>query len=111
VEIISAITRRAQSGSIGMADSIVVSNQFKQDFQTEYQVIETSEKIIETAIDMAELYALRGYDAVQLASGRELNLQCLTHNLSAVTFVSADKDLNRAALSEGLAVEDPNNYP
>jgi len=111
VEIISAITRRAKGGSISTSDSIAICNQFKQDFQTEYQVIEISGKIIKTAISMAELYALRGYDAVQLASGRELNILCLTNSLPAVNFVSADNDLNKCALSEGLAIENPNNYP
>ncbi|WP_323251150.1 hypothetical protein [Spirulina sp. CCNP1310] len=60
---------------------------------------------------MAKLYALRGYDAVQLASGRELNILCLTNNLPVVNFVSADNDLNQCALSEGLVIENPNNYP
>ncbi|MEE3719522.1 type II toxin-antitoxin system VapC family toxin [Tumidithrix elongata RA019] len=111
VEIISAITRRAKSGSINIADAIAIRNQFKKDFQAEYQVIEISEKIINSAINMAELYTLRGYDAVQLASGCELNILCITNGLLGVNFVSADNDLNKAALDEGLVIENPNNYP
>ena len=110
VEIVSAITRRAKNGSINITDAIAIRNQFKKDFQTEYQIIEISEKIINSAINIAELYALRGYDAVQLASGRELNILCITNGLTAVNFVSADNSLNTAALNEGLIIENPNNY-
>jgi uncharacterized protein len=111
VEIVSAITRRAKNGSINVTDVIAVRNQFKQDFQTEYQIIEISEKIINSAINIAELYALRGYDAVQLASGRELNTLCIANGLTGVNFVSADNNLNTAASGERLIIENPNNYP
>ncbi|MGA1132610.1 MAG: type II toxin-antitoxin system VapC family toxin [Prochlorotrichaceae cyanobacterium] len=110
VEIVSAITRRAKNGSINVADVIAVRNQFKQDFQTEYQIIEISEKIINSAINIAESYALRGYDAVQLASGQELNVLCITNGLAGIHFVSADNNLNTAASAEGLIIENPNNY-
>lgn len=89
VEIVSAITRRAKNGSLNVTDAIAIRNQFKQDFQTEYQIIEISEKIINSAIDVAESYALRGYDAVQLASGRELNILCITNGLTGINFISA----------------------
>jgi predicted nucleic acid-binding protein len=111
VEIISAITRRAKSGSISSTDAATICSQFKQDFQSQYQVIEISETVVNSAMTMAELYTLRGYDAVQLASGRELNILCNKNGLPAVIFVSADNELNRAASREGLAIENPNNYP
>jgi len=53
---------------------------------------------------------LRGYDAVQLASGRELNILCITNGLTGANFVSADNNLNTAASDEGLIVENPNDY-
>ena len=110
VEIVSAITRRAKNGSLNVTDAIAIRNQFKQDFQTEYQIIEISEKIINSAMDLSESYALRGYDAVQLASGRELNILCITNGLTGVNFVSADNNLNSAASAEELIVENPNDY-
>jgi uncharacterized protein len=111
VEIISAITRRAKGGSISITDAKNVGSQFKKDFQTDYKVIQISETIINSAIRVAELYALRGYDAVQLASGCELNILCITNGLPVPIFVSADNELNKAALSEGLIIKNPNNYP
>lgn len=110
VEIISAITRRAKSGSISSEDAIAIRHQFKEDIQSEYQVIEITENIINSAMIMAEVYALRGYDAVQLASGRELNILCVTNSLPSVIFVSADNNLNAAALAEGLVIKNPNDY-
>ena len=58
---------------------------------------------------MAETYALRGYDAVQLAAVLEVNTIRLNLGLSALIFVSADGDLNTAATAERLSVENPNS--
>lgn len=111
VEIIAAITRRARGGSISVSDATAICNQFRRDIQSEYQVIEITESIINSAMVLAETYGLRGYDAVQLAAGREVNLLCIANSLPLVTFVSADKELNAAVASEKLLFENPNNYP
>lgn len=111
VEIVAAITRRSRGGSIITTDAIAVCNQFKSDLRSEYQVVEITESIINSAMVLAEAYGLRGYDAVQLGSGRAVNALCIANSLPLVTFVSADSELNVAAASEGLIVENPNNYP
>lgn len=111
VEIVAAITRRARSGSISAANAMAACNQFRSDLQSEYQVVEITERIITSAMALAETQGLRGYDAVQLAVGREINALCIANSLPPVTFVSADNELNAAAASEGLLVENPNNYP
>jgi uncharacterized protein len=46
VEIIAAITRRATGGSIDSADAVALCHQFRIDLETEYQVIEISDRII-----------------------------------------------------------------
>lgn len=62
-------------------------------------------------MNYANKYELRGYDAVQLAASLEVEKRIkLTGGLPLI-FVSADNDLNQAALGEGLSVENPNNYP
>jgi hypothetical protein len=59
---------------------------------------------------LAQRYALRGYDAVQLASALELS--ALARSVQAtMIFVSADDELNAAAVMEGLQVENPNLHP
>lgn len=111
VEIVAAITRRARGGSISATDATAACNQFRSDRQSEYQVVEITDSIINSAMALAEAHGLRGYDAVQLAVGREINTLCLANRLPPVTFVSADDELNAAAASEGLIIENPNNYP
>lgn len=44
VEIVAAITWRTRSGSISATDVATVCNQFKNDLQTEYQIIEITVK-------------------------------------------------------------------
>jgi len=51
---------------------------------------------------------LRAYDAVQFAAAQQVNMAYIAQGLPSVTFVSADHKLNAAALTEGLAVDDPN---
>lgn len=111
VEIIAAITRRARSGSISVADAAMICNQFRNNIQVDYQVIEITEEIIESGMMLAEMRGLRGYDAVQLAAGCAINALSVASGLPPIVFVSADNELNLAAASEGLLVENPNNYP
>ena len=111
VEIVAAITRRSRGGSIGATDAATACNQFRSDFQADYQVVEVTQNIINSAMTFAEIYGLRGYDAMQLAAGCAVNALCLANGLPALTLVSADNELNVAALNEGLVVENPNNYP
>lgn len=110
VEIIAAITRRTCGGSISIVDATAVCNQFRIDLRSEYQVVEITDGIINCAMALAEAYGLRGYDAVQLAAGREINNICVSNNLPPIAFVSADAELNAAAAKEGLIIENPNNY-
>jgi hypothetical protein len=60
---------------------------------------------------VAETYGLRGYDAVQLAAALDVNTSYHAAGLPTITLISADAELNAAATSEGLTVENPNNYP
>ncbi|MFB2891565.1 type II toxin-antitoxin system VapC family toxin [Aerosakkonemataceae cyanobacterium BLCC-F50] len=111
VEIVAAITRRALGGSISATDATAACNQLRNDLNSDYQVVEITEKIINSAMELAENNGLRGYDAVQLAVGLEINTLCLTNSLPAAIFVSADNELNTAAAKEGLIIENPLNYP
>lgn len=111
VEIVAAITRRSRSRSISVSDATATCNQLRSDLKKNYQIIEITEIIINSGMALAETYGLRGYDAIQLAVGRAVNTLCITHGLPSTIFVSADKELNAAAVSEGLVIENPNNYP
>ena len=56
-------------------------------------------------------HGLRGYDAVQLAAAIQVRDERLALGASPPTLVSADTELNAAAMMEGLRVENPNHHP
>ena len=111
VEIVAAITRRSRTGSISVTDATAIIHQLRKDSRKDYQVIEITESIINSGMVLAETYGLRGYDAIQLAAGRAVNILCLASGLPPITFVSADNELNAAVISEGLLMENPNHHP
>ncbi len=115
VEVVSAIARRLKSGTLTISDASTAATQFKYDFINDFRIVEIERLLLDRAVTLSEKYALRGYDAVQLAAALEvyanlINLK-IDFNRSTFTFVSADKELNSAAQNEGLTVENPNNYP
>ncbi len=108
VEIVSALTRRYKNGSLTISEFQTAITDFRYDFQSDYRIVEISETLILQAMDLAENYALRGYDAVQLAAALEVHNERLAFNLSAPPLISSDLALNDAATAEGLTVDDPN---
>ncbi|MEG4984837.1 type II toxin-antitoxin system VapC family toxin [Microcoleus sp. BR0-C5] len=86
---------RAAEVSINATDATAACNQFRSDLQSEYQVVEFTETIINSAMALAETYGLPGYDAVQLATGCGINNLCTANSLPAMTFVSADKRISK----------------
>ena len=70
-----------------------------------------SEMVITRAVSLVQVYPLRGYDGVQLATALLTNEERASLNLPALIFVSADVNLNTAAQAEGLTVDDPNLHP
>lgn len=91
---------------IDSAESVIVS--FKRDWQSEYEIVEVTERLTAQAVELAETHGLRGYDSVQLAAACEIRDLSTSLGLSPFTFVSADTELNEKATAEGLAVENPN---
>lgn len=108
VEVVSAITRQARSGSLSATDAATAIAQFRWDFANQYRIVEITPTLIARAMSLAETYALRGYDAIQLTAASEVNTQRLALGMPALTFISADATLNAAASTEGLTVDDPN---
>ncbi len=111
VEVISALTRRHRGRTIRTADFTKVSNHFRRNFTANFFKIETNLSVIEQAAALAEQHALRGYDAVQLASAVNLHLRRQKAGLPSLVFISADNALNAAAQAEGLQIDNPNNHP
>ena len=107
-EIIAALFRRVRIGELLPVDADKAATQFKEDFRTRYQVVEVTEKVVDSAMDLAEKHNLRGYDAIQLAAALELNLVRNSLCLSPIMFVCADNQLNEVARTVGFQIENPN---
>ena len=101
VEIISAISRREKGNYISAVDADYARLTFEQDCLNEFFKVEITESLINEAANLAKKYALRGYDAVQLAATLETEKERLAIGLSPLTLFFADTDLNAAAVSEG----------
>jgi uncharacterized protein len=106
-ETVSAFVR--QAAPLPKLATVLANFQF--DFQHQYQQVALTDVVVATAMHCAELYRLRGYDAVQLATAVELNAVRIAAGLPSLVFVSADQALNAAASSESLIVDDPNLHP
>lgn len=79
--------------------------------QRPFHLRAVSRTVIDSAVHLTQRHRLRGYDAVQLATALAVNDVLLTAQLPGLTFVAADSDLVNAARIEGLAAENPNDYP
>lgn len=110
VEVVSAITRREKGKHISAVDANNARLQFEQDYLNEFQKVEISESLINEAANLAKKYALRSDDAVQLAAALETEKERVAVGLPTLILLSADHELNAAAIAEGLMVDDPNNH-
>ena len=76
-----------------------------------YLIVEVTPALLAEATQLANLHVLRAYDAVQLAAAMEVNRRWQAAGLGGITLLSADRDHNTAATTEGLTVENPNHHP
>lgn len=111
VEIVSAITRKEKGNHLSANDAQIAITTFEQDYNQEISIVPLTTTLVDDAKNLARKYALRGYDAVQLATALQTNQKRLSAGLSTLTFLSADNNLNNAAIAEGLLVDNPNNHP
>jgi hypothetical protein len=110
VEVIAALTRRAVNKSSNSHYTKSVKR-FERDINDRFSVFKINDLIISEAYQLAIKHNLRGYDAVQLAVALQAENELSQLGISPLIFVSADNELNTAAITEGLKVENPNNYP
>lgn len=110
-EIIAAISRRVRMGTLSAQDGQTAITAFKSSFRAEYRIVATTTNVVDSAMDLAEQHGLRGYDAIQLASALIVEAELTRDGVGPLTFVSADINLNTAASTMGLIVDNPNNYP
>lgn len=99
VEARAAFARKRREQAVTLKDYRTIVQDFDNDWET-FFIVDVSEALIKRAGQLAERYALRGYDAVHLASGVIVGEQAN----QAVRFACFDERLSRAARREGLTV-------
>lgn len=104
VEFRSAIRRRQRGGEIpaSIADELVES--FRRHSEGKFLIQPFSDSLIDVALALIDSYALRGYDAVQLAGYLLLRS---TSGSEEPIFVCADQVLLSTARNEGCPILDP----
>jgi predicted nucleic acid-binding protein len=76
-----------------------------------YQIAPLDNRTLSLAVNLTQVYRLRGYDAVQLATALSTNHLLISGGLPGLAFITADSDLLIAAEVEGLISDNPNHYP
>lgn len=98
-EIKAALARKRRERFLSHEDHEGLCKEFDDDW-AHYFVVELSEKIAHLGGRLTEKHDLRAYDAIHLASGVALRGQAGL----AISFISFDEKLNRAARKEGLVL-------
>jgi predicted nucleic acid-binding protein len=111
VEVAAAIASRHRANSMTQEDRDRLVGLLLHHCDTEYTLVPISHQVLGAAVRLTQRHRLRGYDAVQLAAALDANRAAISADLPALTFISADDDLNAAARAEGLVADNPNQHP
>ena len=99
VEARAAFARKRRERAVTLRDYRSVVEDFDNDWES-FFIVDVSDALTKRAGQLAENIALRGYDAVHLASAVIVGEQ----GNQSVRFACFDEKLSRAARRQGLAV-------
>ena len=91
-ETMAALARLQREDPVSNEDLEQARQHLIQSWKT-FTIVEVSQPLVETAGRFADIFALRGYDSVQLAAAHELQVS----TEQKVLFASDDRRLNLAA--------------
>jgi len=111
VEITSAITRKLRGGQLSAAQAGASLGHLRRHLNHRYSILDLTPGLADDAMRLARAHGLKAYDAVQLATALAVRQIYQAAGSTPITLVSADRELNTAAIAEGLAVDDPNSHP
>lgn len=92
VEVCATISRQRKGGKLTVVKANKALSRFRRNFPDKFNRLDLTDATINEAVRLTETYALRGYDAVQLATALIANRKRLADGLPALVFVSADKN-------------------
>jgi len=99
VEARAAFARKRRERGLTPKDYRTVVQDFEDDWES-YFIVDASSALVKWAGDLAEKHALRGYDAIHLASA----LTLLNEADRSVIFSCFDSRLSSAGRREGLKI-------
>jgi len=105
IEVYSAFNRRVRESSLSSVDYAQLAADFASIYGAEYQIVELTVAVADRARVLLEHYALRAYDAIQLASALITSEALQAAGLLGLVFLAADDRLLNAALAEGLVFQ------
>jgi uncharacterized protein len=106
VEIRSTIRRRERAGEIASTIVVQLLESFQRHLEGVFLRQVLTEAILDIACEMVDRHSLFALDAVQLAGYLALRT---SSGPNVPIFVSADRDLLRAAESEAVPIFDPSS--
>ena len=101
VELMAAFARRVRGIPSDAAIFDTVRERFQRDWGG-YLVVEVSQPLVERAGELADTFALKGYDSVQLAAAQVLQ----AGQSDVVAFACFDQRLCKSAKVLGMQVND-----
>jgi predicted nucleic acid-binding protein len=101
-EAFAALSRRAREQPADASTIALAKSAIQRDWP-HYLVLEVNQSVVEQAGEFADAFALRGYDAVQLASAAYV----LNVAKTQVTFACFDARLSKAARLLGMQAPFP----
>jgi predicted nucleic acid-binding protein len=104
IEFRSAIRRRQRGGEIPASAAEELIETFRRHSEGKFLIQPFSDSLLDVALALIDSYALRGFDAMQLAG--YLFLRSISGSEEPV-FVCADKVLLSTARNEGCPILDP----
>lgn len=112
VEVAAALAAKTRaSGGLSVQARDQALTLFFDDCRKRFSLFAITRAIIDLAVALTKRHALRGYDAVQLATALVANGDLIARGEIPLLLVTADQELLTAGQAEGLVVEDPNSHP
>lgn len=103
VEFRSALRRRQRTGELEAVLAVEALESFRSQLDVRIEVLPVNDTVFQLAEKVIDRHPLKASDAIQLAGC----LTLWTSSATVPTFVASDRQLLRAAMSEGLSIFNP----
>lgn len=109
-EVSAAFSICVRKGKLEQRQGRLAYHAFVSDVvRGKYRLVPATLSIVVHAANLAQQHPLKGYDAVQVASGLALDQAIESEDLELI-FVSSDQQVLNAAAGEGLMVANPHEH-